>query len=50
MSIDPRFFPSILIGLDLASALIYAWTGGLGEWRMVLYWLAAGLLTFVVTW
>lgn len=50
MAIDPRFFPTILIVLDVLSAGVYAYTGGFSEWRMILYWLAAALLTFVVTW
>lgn len=50
MTLDPRFFPTILIVIDVLAAAGYAYTGGLAEWRMILYWLAAGLLTFVVTW
>ena len=48
MNIDPRFFPTILIILDVAAAAIYAFGGD--NWRMVVYWLAAAVLTFTVTW
>ena len=48
--ISPKFFPTVLIVLDVAAAAVYAWDGGLAEWRRVVYWLAAGALTFVVTW
>ena len=47
---DPRFFPTILIVLDLLAACNYWRFGGLNEWRMVVYWLAAATLTFTVTW
>ena len=47
MKIDPRLFPTILIGLDLLAALVYV-PGG--DWRKVVYWVAAAVLTFVVTW
>lgn len=41
-----QFFPTILIVLDLCVALAYipAW-----EWRKIVYWLAAAVLTYVVT-
>ncbi|MCY2928194.1 MAG: hypothetical protein NTV86_01625 [Planctomycetota bacterium] len=41
-----KFFPTILILLDVCAALSYLPTG---EWRRVVYWLAAGVLTAVVT-
>ena len=42
-----KFFPTILIILDVAAAAAYLPTG---NWRQVVYWLAASALTFVVTW
>ena len=44
-----RFFPTLLIVLDVFAAIAYA-SGGLSEWRKVGYWLAAAVLTFCVTW
>jgi hypothetical protein len=44
-----KFFPSLLIILDVLAAAGYA-LHGLDEWRKVVYWLAAAVLTFVVTW
>lgn len=44
---DHRIFPTILMILDICAALVYIPTG---NWRMICYWLAASLLTFVVTW
>ena len=44
---NPKIFPTILIVLDICAALGYLPTG---DWRRVVYWIAAGLLTFVVTW
>lgn len=44
-----KFFPTLLIVLDVMAAIAYA-TGGTGEWRKVVYWLAAAVLTTVVTW
>ena len=50
MSFDPRIFPTILIALDVCAAAGYAYSGGREEWRMIVYWLAAGTLTYTVTW
>jgi len=44
--IDPRLFPSLLIGLDLCAAGAYAWAL---DWRRAVYWLAAAVLTITVT-
>lgn len=44
-----KFFPSLLIVLDVFAAVGYA-LHGINEWRKVVYWLAAAVLTFVVTW
>lgn len=41
-----RVFPSILITLDVAAALVYA---AHGDWRRLIYWLAAATLTATVT-
>lgn len=46
---DRRFFPTVLAGLDVCAALRYA-ADGAGEWRKIVYWLAAAALTAVVTW
>lgn len=45
---DHRFFPSILILLDVCAAVRYCFVDG--EWRRVIYWLAAAILTATVTW
>jgi hypothetical protein len=45
---DPRFFPTVLAALDVCAAVRYAFLPG--EWRRVVYWLAAATLTAVVTW
>lgn len=50
MNIDSRLFPTVLIALDVCAACVYAVNGGLSEWRMVVYWLSAAVLTFCVTW
>ena len=39
-------FPTILIILDLCSAIVY---GCYGDWRKFIYWIAAGALTAAVT-
>lgn len=44
---NPKVFPTMLIVLDVAAAIGYL---PRGEWRMVVYWLAAATLTTVVTW
>jgi len=41
-----RVFPTILIVLDICASGAYLVNG---NWRMVIYWLAAAALTFVVT-
>lgn len=50
MNVDPRILPTILTVIDVLAAIAYAVHGGAAEWRMVVYWLAAAVLTFVVTW
>lgn len=41
-----QFFPLVLILLDLAAAVVYLCYG---NWRMFVYWVAAAVLTTVVT-
>ena len=42
-----RLFPTILIVLSVCAAAGYV---PAGDWRKVVYWLAAAVLTAVVTW
>lgn len=39
-------FPSILIALDIGAAVMYGFDG---DWRKVVYWLAAAVLNVTVT-
>ncbi len=41
-----KVFPSVLIALDVAAAVVYA---ACGDWRRFIYWLAAAVLTATVT-
>lgn len=41
----PRLFPTLLILLDLCAAAGYLGS----DWRKVVYWIAAAVLTTVVT-
>jgi len=41
-----KLFPTLLIILDICAAAGYV-PGG--DWRKILYWLAAAVLTFTVT-
>ncbi|MFI4911150.1 MAG: hypothetical protein ACIAQZ_05730 [Sedimentisphaeraceae bacterium JB056] len=41
-----KLFPTILILLDLCAAIGYM---PCGDWRKVVYWIAAAVLTFCVT-
>ena len=41
-----KVFPSVLIALDVAAAVVYATCG---DWRRFIYWLAAATLTATVT-
>jgi hypothetical protein len=43
-----KLFPAILIVLDVFAAVGYA-SNGFSDWRKVVYWLAAAVLTTVVT-
>lgn len=42
-----KIFPTLLILLDVCAAVAYVPTG---DWRRVVYWFAAAILTFCVTW
>lgn len=46
--LSTKFFPAILIVLDVLAAVAYA-CQRLDEWRKVVYWSAAAALTYVVT-
>jgi len=41
-----KLFPTILIVLDIAAAIVWACHG---DWRKATYWAAAAVLTFVIT-
>jgi len=43
---NEKIFPTVLIILDIASAIVYATKGDI---RKVIYWLAAATLTAVIT-
>jgi hypothetical protein len=43
---SPKLFPTLLIILDVAAAIVWACND---DWRKMIYWLAAAILTFVVT-
>ena len=44
---SPKLLPTVLIVIDVCAAAGYLSSG---DWRKVVYWLAAGALTYVVTW
>lgn len=39
-------FPTILIALNVCASIVYAFDG---DWRKAIFWSAAGVLNFVVT-
>lgn len=41
-----QFFPAVLIVLDVAAGIVYACHG---DWRRLIYWLSAAVLTATVT-
>ena len=41
-----KIFPTILIALDIGAAVVY---GISGDWRKVVYWVAAAVLNAAVT-
>jgi len=45
-----KIFPSIMVLLSIGTALVYLSAGWQANWRMVLYWSAASVITTVVTW
>jgi len=47
MTFSPRVFPTFLIVINVCAAVAYM-PGG--DWRKVIYWMAAATLTTVVTW
>ncbi len=47
--ISTKFFPTLLIILDVFAAAGYAWHD-VTDWRHIGYWLAAAFLTACVTW
>jgi hypothetical protein len=42
-----KTFPTLLIILDICAAAGYIPDG---DWRKIIYWLAAATLTYTVTW
>jgi len=44
-----KIFPTVLIIMSISSSVVYAFHGFAENWRMVVYWLAAALLTAMVT-
>ncbi len=46
MMFTAKVFPTILIILDVLAAVMYVPSS---DWRHVVYWLAAAILTFTVT-
>ena len=46
MNISPKLFPTILIILDVLSAVVYLCKG---DTIRMIYWIAAGILTASVT-
>lgn len=46
--LSTKFFPTMLIVLDLFAAAGYAWHD-LGDWRKIIYWISAAVLTACVT-
>ena len=44
---NPKILPTVLIIIDILASIPY---GLEGDWRRCVYWLAAGTLTYVVTW
>jgi hypothetical protein len=42
-----QILPTVLIVIDVLAAIGYIPTG---EWRKVLYWVAAAVLTYSVSW
>ena len=45
--INEKVFPTVMAAISLCAALAYI---ARGDWRKVIYWLAACAITTVVTW
>ena len=43
---NEKIFPTVLIILDIGASMVY-WSKG--DWRKGVYWIAAAVLTFVIT-
>jgi len=43
---NPKLLPTVLIIIDVCAAIGYV---PCGDWRKIIYWLAAAALTYVVT-
>ena len=43
---SPKLFPTVLIILCLLASIVWFYQG---DWRKTVYWLAAAVLNFVVT-
>ena len=46
--ITTKLFPTILIFLDVLAAVGYAWHD-ITDWRKIVYWISAAVLTACVT-
>lgn len=45
-----KIFPTIMAALSIGAAAAYLCAGWQANWRMVVYWSAASVITTVVTW
>ena len=45
-----KIFPTVMAVLSVLASLVYLLAGWSDNWRMVLYWGAAAVITTVVTW
>jgi hypothetical protein len=43
---SPKFFPTLLIAINVCAAAVWFCQG---DWRKGVYWLAAAVLNFVIT-
>jgi hypothetical protein len=44
---NPKLLPTILMIIDFGAAMPYFFSG---DWKRGIYWIAAGVLTWSVTW
>lgn len=42
-----KIFPTLLIIIDILAAMVYGYKG---DFKLFVYWLAAAVLTYSVTW